>query len=109
MIDCCFADVLTWSREGCELFSMETSADPVQTCEKKCSQAEKVGRLKYIIQLEKEQNKRLDRMKCVLRILEKGLRDFLKFEQPYLQQVICRDEVDLAIVDVLVFRKPLRN
>jgi len=34
--------------------------------------------------------------------LEKGLCDFLKFEQPYLQQVICRDEIDLAIIDILL-------
>lgn len=81
---------------------METSAKPVQTPEKRRSQAEKVGRLKYIIQLEKEQNKRLDRMECVLRILEKGLRDFLKFEQPYLEQVACHDEVDSAIIEELI-------
>jgi hypothetical protein len=34
--------------------------------------------------------------------LKKGLGCFLKFEQPYLQQVTCRDEVDLAIVDELL-------
>ena len=45
----------------------------VQTCEKRRSQSEKVGRLKYIIQLEKEQNKRLDRVECVLRILRRVL------------------------------------
>jgi hypothetical protein len=81
---------------------METSADPVQTREKRRSQEEKVGRLKYIIQIEKEQNKRLDRMECVLRILEKGLKDFLKFEQSYLEQVACKDEVDYAIVEELI-------
>jgi len=102
MLDCYFADALTWSLEGCELFSMETSADPVQTCEKRRSQAEKVGRLKYIIQLEKDQNKRLDRIECVLRTLEKGLREFLKYEQPYLEQVACKDEIDSTIIEELI-------
>lgn len=81
---------------------METSAEPVQTNEKRRSQSEKVGRLKYIIRLEKEHDRRLDRIECILRTLEKGLRDFLKFEQPYLQQVICRDEVDAAIINELL-------
>jgi hypothetical protein len=81
---------------------MEVPAEDIQTLKKKRSQEEKVGRLKYIIQLEKEQNSRLNRIECVLRILEKGLGCFLKFEQPYLQQIICRDEVDLALVDELL-------
>ena len=33
---------------------------------------------------------------------EKGLRVFLKFEQPYLEQVACRDEVDTAIIEELL-------
>lgn len=81
---------------------MEVAAEAVQTGKRKRSQSEKVGRLKYIIQLENEQNDRLERIERILRILEKGLTDFLKFEQPYLQQVICRDEVDQAIIDVLL-------
>jgi hypothetical protein len=81
---------------------MEVAAEAVQTGKKKRSQSEKVGHLKYIIQLENEQNSRLDRIECILRILEKGLGCFLKFEQSYLQEVICRDEVDVAIVDVLL-------
>jgi hypothetical protein len=81
---------------------MEVAAEAVQTGKKKRSQSEKVGRLKYIIQLENEQNDRLEKIERILRILEKGLSDFLKFEESYLQQVICRDEVDLAIVDVLL-------
>jgi len=81
---------------------MEISAESVQTPKKKRSQSEKVGRLKYIIQLEDEQNDRLDRIERVLRILAKGLGCFLKFEQPYLEQVICRDEVDSAIVEELL-------
>jgi len=81
---------------------MEVAAEPVQTPKKKRSQSEKVGRLKYIIQLEDEQNDRLERIERVLRILVNGLGCFLKFEQPYLEQVICRDDVDLAIVDELL-------
>jgi hypothetical protein len=34
--------------------------------------------------------------------MKKGLGCFLKFEQPYLQQVICKDEIEQAIVDVLL-------
>ena len=81
---------------------MEVPAEDVQTSKKKRSPEEKVGRLKYIIQLEKEQSSRLNRIECVLSILEKGLGCFLKFEQSYLQEIICRDEVDLAIIDVLL-------
>jgi len=81
VLECRKLKLLTLLLEWSEHFVMEVAAEPVQTPKKKRSQSEKVGRLKYIIQLEDEQNKRLEKIERILRILAKGLGCFLKFEQ----------------------------
>jgi len=82
---------------------METVQEPVQTMPKRRrSQEEKVGRLKYIIELEKRHDRRLDKVEAMLRTLLGGLHDFMSFDKDYVQDIVCVDEVDQAILQRLL-------
>jgi len=66
------------------------------------TQAEKVGRIKYIVyklgRLERQLKLIDDRTKTLVQ----GLQDFMQFEKGYVEDVICRDEVDKLILQVLL-------
>jgi len=68
---------------------------------RKRTQAEKIGRHKYMLQLLHRLIKMEKENQATLRYLCQGLRDFLTFDRSYVQQIICEDEVDSAILDAL--------
>ena len=84
---------------------MEKCVKPVQKDEekpkKRRSQAEKVGRRKYLIKKVKNLEKLLNRVDRRTRMLAAGLRGFLILGEDYVTMVACRDEVDITILHAL--------
>jgi hypothetical protein len=79
------------------------ASETTQLPKKRRSRAEKVGRLKYIIELQHRILRQLSIMRTTQRYIIEGLDigGYLQFDQPYIEKVCCRDEVDLAILDEL--------
>jgi hypothetical protein len=73
---------------------------------KKRSQSEKIGRLKYIEELQKRSLARQERMELMLRTIFKGLEGMFNFKKPFIQKIACRDEVDLEILELLFQNQP---
>jgi hypothetical protein len=106
-----------------EPVAQETSLEPVQELKKRRSQAEKIGSNKWLIilvqraldeikKLRKDIEAEMREIRCKQKDLEvkqnlilKGFKGYglLKYTPPMLQQIACKDAVDLAILDV-VFR-----
>jgi len=84
------------------LFVTELNVKPCsEKPRKKRSRAEKVGRLKYILQLEKRILRELEQVKLMQRTIFAGLKGFFQFEKPFIERVCCRDEVDALILQLL--------
>jgi len=66
------------------------------------TRAEKVGRLKYIIQRLGRLEKKIDGIDLRTRTLMAGLREWMSFKPGYIQRVACQDEVDIEIIERLV-------
>jgi hypothetical protein len=69
---------------------------------KRRSRAEKVGRLKYIIELIKHLERKIEQVDLRTRTLMAGLREWMSFEPSYIQKVACEDEVDVEIITCLM-------
>ena len=65
---------------------------------KQRSQAEKVGRRKYIIKLLHRLETKIDRVDKRTRVIMVSLSHYMDPEKDYLSMVVCRDEVDQAIL-----------
>jgi len=68
------------------------------------TRAEKVGRLKYIIELIKRLEREIGQIDLRTRTMMAGLREWMSFEPGHIQKVACEDEVDVRIVMCLVQR-----
>jgi hypothetical protein len=66
------------------------------------SKAEKVGRLKYIIELLKRLERQISEIDVRTRTLMAGLREWMSFEPSYIQKVAREDEVDVEIITCLM-------
>ena len=66
------------------------------------SRAEKVGRLKYIIELLKRLERQISEIDVRTRTLMAGLREWISFKPSYIQKVACEDEVDAEIITCLI-------
>jgi hypothetical protein len=66
------------------------------------SKAEKVGRLKYIIELLKRLERQISEIDVRTRTLMAGLREWISFKPSYIQKVACEDEVDAEIITCLI-------
>jgi len=84
-----------------EPVGMENSVVPVQKAEKKRSQSDKVGRLKYNQQLLKQTLSEIEEVKLMLRTIFAGLKGSFNFEQSLIERIACEDEVDLEILRLL--------
>jgi hypothetical protein len=90
-------------------FDMETSDKPVQNMpispqkaeKKKRSQADKVGKLKYLLAKDKKLDRDVAEIKLLLRVIFAGLKDSLHFEKSLIEEAACQDEVDKSILQVL--------
>jgi hypothetical protein len=75
--------------------------DPKNAVKAKRSQADKVGKLKYLLQKDKELAQELCEIKLMLRTIFEGLKPSFNFKRPLIEKISCEDEVDLAILQVL--------
>jgi len=66
------------------------------------TRAEKVGRLKYIIELIKHLERKIEQVDVRTRTLMAGLREWMSFEPSYIQKVACENEVDVEIITCLM-------
>ncbi|MCW4024753.1 MAG: hypothetical protein NWF01_06940 [Candidatus Bathyarchaeota archaeon] len=88
---------------------MEASDEPVQNmtnsgekaAKKKRSQADKVGKLKYLLAKDKKLDRDVAEIKLLLKVIFAGLKDTLYFEKSLIEEAACRDEVDKAILQLL--------
>ena len=90
-------------------FVMEASDETVQNMaisgekavKTKRSQADKVGKLKYLLAKDKKLDRDVAEIKLLLRVIFAGLKDSLHFEKSLIEEAACCDEVDKAILQVL--------
>ena len=80
---------------------MEVSEKPVQSEKKKRSQSDKIGRLKYNQQLLKQTLAEVEEVKLMLRTIFAGLKGSFNFEKPLIERMVCTDEIDREILQVL--------
>jgi len=66
------------------------------------TQAEKVGRIKYIVYKLSRLERQLKLIDDRTKTLVQGLQDFMQFEKGYVEDAICQDEVDKLILQVLL-------
>ena len=66
------------------------------------TKAEKVGRLKYIIQRIGRLEQKIDEIDLRTRTMMAGLREWMNFKPGYIQKVACQDEVDAEIIERLL-------
>jgi hypothetical protein len=90
-------------------FDMGVSEDSVQNnansgekeAKTKRSQADKVGKLKYLLAKDKKLDRDVAEIKLLLRVIFAGLKDTLHFEKSLIEEAACQDEVDRDILQVL--------
>ena len=91
------------SREGNVQIVHEKSGKAAQKGSvRRRSRAEKVGRLKYIIELLKRLERQVGEIDVRTRTLMAGLHEWISFEPNYIQKVACEDEVDAEIITCLI-------
>ena len=85
------------------IMGQESAQSLVSESKKKRSQAEKVGRLRYILELEQRILSEIAQQRLTLRYMIKGLDigGYLVFDESYVEKVVCRDDVDKAILEEL--------
>lgn len=66
------------------------------------TRAEKVGRRKYIIQLIKRLDRKIDKIDLRTRQMIAGLHEWMDFEPNYIEEVVCKDDVDAALITRLI-------
>ena len=69
--------------------------------ERRRTRAEKVGRLKYIIQRIGRLEQKIDGIDLRTRTMMAGLREWMSFKPSYIQKVACQDELDVEIIERL--------
>ena len=81
---------------------METVKEPrtmsAAKRKKRRSQAEKVGRRKYMIKMLHRLEAKVDRVDKRTRVIMASLSHYMDPSQDYLSMVVCKDEVDQAIL-----------
>lgn len=79
--------------------SESSATKPVK---KRRTRAEKVGRRKYIIQLIKRLDRKIDKIDLRTRQMMAGLHEWMNFEANYIEEVVCRDQVDSVLIARLI-------
>jgi hypothetical protein len=105
---CQFCPVLMERKTWSVHFVMEDSEKSAQSPEKgvekqpkKRSQADKVGKLKYLLQRDKKIERDIAEINLKLGILLEGLESSLHFDQPRIERWCCEDEIDREILQAL--------
>jgi hypothetical protein len=82
--------------------TVQSSAkDTKKAPKKKRSQADKVGKFKYLLQKNKETAKDIAEIKLMLRTLLNGMKQSLHYDQSVIERFSCGDEVDREILQAL--------
>jgi hypothetical protein len=68
---------------------------------RKHSQSDKIGRLKYNQQLLKQTLAEIEQVKLMLRTIFAGLKRSFIFDQSLIEGIVCTDEVDKEILQIL--------
>lgn len=68
---------------------------------KKRSRADKMGKWRYLEQLEKRIFHKIADLDLKMRILMEGLGPFLHFKKPLIEEYCCKDQVDCLVLGVL--------
>lgn len=68
---------------------------------KQRSQAEKVGKHKYELQVLHRLEGRMERIECMQRIIFHGLEGYFHFDRPLVEKVASESEVDLAVISLI--------
>ena len=76
----------------------ETRTKAAAQHKRRRGQAEKVGRRKYIIKLLHRLEAKIDRVDKRTRVIMASLSHYMDPEKDYLSMVVCKDEVDQAIL-----------
>jgi hypothetical protein len=86
-------------------FGMELVEEPVQNMEKlagkRRSQSERVGRLKYMLEVLKRIEGRLGSVERRLNRIEQCWASSMTFDRGYIEDAVCNDEVDREILRLL--------
>ncbi len=86
-------------------FDMDSADEAVQNKEKPAvrrrSQSERVGRLKYMLEVLKRIELRLGSFDRRLNRIEQCWASSMSFDRAYVEEAVCRDEVDLEILGLL--------
>lgn len=72
-----------------------------KVAKKRRSQADKVGKFKYLLQKNRETAKDIAEIKLMLRTLLNGMKSSLHYDQPTIEKFACVDEVDREILQAL--------
>lgn len=74
-----------------------------ETAEKKRrTRADKVGRRMYMIQLIKRVERKVDEIDLRQRKMMSGLHDWMRFEPNFIEELVCRDELDARLIMCLI-------
>jgi hypothetical protein len=89
-----------------ESYCFDGSAYIVMTVEEKVvhkrrTVGEKVGRVKYTLQVQKRILREIEEIKVMQRTIFAGLKGMFNFDQPLIERVCCKDEVDGLILQLL--------
>ena len=94
----------TWSLH----FVLDPSEEPVQNPEnfgkkqpKKRSQADKIGKLKYLLQKDQKLGKDIAEIRVMLRTLREVMESSLHYDQPKIEKLACEDELDRETLQML--------
>lgn len=98
--DCYFHYLCMLTKCWSVYFVMETSENPVQNPRKKRSESEKTGRIKYLIELAKRIDGKLDSLDRRVSRIETYRKHDLDWVRSDIEEV-CADEVDREIVRLL--------
>lgn len=77
------------------------SSKAVQNQKKEWGQSEVIGRLKYNQQLLKQTLAEVEEVKLMLRTIFAGLKDSFNFEKPLIERIVCVDEIDKDVLQLL--------
>jgi hypothetical protein len=81
--------------------SVQNPENEVEKQPKKRSQADKVGKLKYLLQKDQKLDKDIAEIRVMLSTLLEGLESSLHYDQPRIEKLVCEDEIDREILQVL--------
>ncbi len=96
-------------------FVMEETIEPVQSMDdsgeklskSKRSQADKVGKLKYLLQKDQKLDRDIAEIKLMLRVIFAGMKHSLHFEKSLIEEAACEDEADREILQLLFEAGPV--